>query len=83
MLACTPHGNPERHDMANKVEKKRYQRTVPSGRTRLARVAVEGRLLEDVILGLKAYNERTNAGTLRTYIDRDGDVVITVEDWKA
>lgn len=60
--------------------RKKYQRTVPAGCTRLVTVNIQGRRIEDVVAALTPFVNRTSSGgddaRCRVYADCDGNLVV-------
>lgn len=61
--------------------KKKYQRTVPRGRTRLLEIPAHGLLLSDVVRSLQGFEERK--GQPRCYVDSNGRLIVAVMDYQA
>lgn len=62
------------------VEKKKYERAVPRGKHKLVAVNVHGAMIDDVLTALQAFSRRD--GHVRTYVDRDGQLIVAADDWQ-
>lgn len=60
--------------------RKRYQRSIPSGRTKLITVNIHGRTVRDVSAALDTFSSREGA---RCYVTPDGQLAIAVRGYDA
>lgn len=62
------------------VEKKKYERAVPSRKHKLVAINVHGAMIGDVLAALEGFSGRV--GRVRTYVDRDGSLIVAADDWQ-
>jgi hypothetical protein len=64
-----------------RVEKKKYERAVPQGRTRLVEIPAHGRTVDDVVGILEGLRHRD--GNPRCYVDSNGRLIVAVQNWES